>query len=86
MKVIQDSQLRSVRFFCITSLTFFFIISRSSAGTSVSLARPGAVVPTVPVRFQYPSGVQALNLESYQAAVARQGEDMITTRVWWDVD
>jgi len=47
---------------------------------------PGAVIPTVPVRFQYPSGVQALNLESYQAAVARQGEDMITTRVWWDVD
>jgi hypothetical protein len=47
---------------------------------------PGAVIPTVPVRFQYPSSVQALNLESYQAAVARQGEDMITTRVWWDVD
>ncbi len=47
---------------------------------------PGAVQPTVPVRFMYPSGAQALNAASYAAAVARQGEDALTTRVWWDVN
>lgn len=46
---------------------------------------PGAVIATVPVRFQYPTDVQALNPESYKEAVSRQGADAITTRVWWDV-
>ena len=40
----------------------------------------------VPVRFMYPTDVQALNLDAYKEAVARQGEDDINTRVWWDVD
>ncbi|MDQ3536756.1 MAG: SusD/RagB family nutrient-binding outer membrane lipoprotein [Bacteroidota bacterium] len=40
----------------------------------------------VPVRFQYPTEEQALNSESYKAVVARQGEDFINTRVWWDVN
>ncbi|MTI26990.1 SusD/RagB family nutrient-binding outer membrane lipoprotein [Fulvivirga kasyanovii] len=47
---------------------------------------PGAVINTVPVRFQYPSDAQALNAEAYEAAIKRQGADLITTRVWWDVD
>ncbi|MEC7754081.1 SusD/RagB family nutrient-binding outer membrane lipoprotein [Roseivirga sp. UBA1976] len=46
---------------------------------------PGAVQATVPVRFMYPSGVQALNKENYNAAIQRQGPDNLTTRVWWDV-
>tara|TARA_R110001606_G_scaffold221776_1_gene369514 strand:+ start:75034 stop:76626 length:1593 start_codon:yes stop_codon:yes gene_type:complete len=47
---------------------------------------PGAVIPTVPVRFMYPGDAQALNADNYKAAVARQGADAITTRVWWDVN
>ncbi|NJL15241.1 MAG: SusD/RagB family nutrient-binding outer membrane lipoprotein [Microscillaceae bacterium] len=40
----------------------------------------------VPVRFMYPSSVQALNGENYQAVITRQGADNINTRMWWDVD
>lgn len=47
---------------------------------------PAAVISNVPTRFQYPTGVQALNLEAYQAAIARQGSDDLATRVWWDVN
>jgi len=38
----------------------------------------------IPVRFQYPVEQQALNNDSYQAAVQRQGNDDINTPVWWD--
>ncbi|WP_375582442.1 SusD/RagB family nutrient-binding outer membrane lipoprotein [Cyclobacterium xiamenense] len=47
---------------------------------------PAAYIETIPVRFMYPTGVQALNRENYQQAVGVQGEDRITTRVWWDVE
>ena len=40
---------------------------------------------TVPVRVQYPAEEQTLNRIEYNAAVARQGPDLPTTRVWWDV-
>lgn len=46
---------------------------------------PAAFINTVPVRYMYPGSAQALNEDNYKAAVARQGEDAITTRVWWDV-
>lgn len=46
---------------------------------------PAAFINTVPVRFMYPGSVQALNEENYKAAIARQGADAITTKVWWDV-
>jgi hypothetical protein len=46
---------------------------------------PAAFINTVPVRFMYPGSVQSLNGENYKEAVARQGADAITTRVWWDV-
>ena len=46
---------------------------------------PAAFINTVPVRYMYPGSAQALNEENYKVAVARQGEDAITTRVWWDV-
>jgi len=46
---------------------------------------PGAVQPTVPVRFIYPSSVQALNKDNYNAVIQRQGPDNNVTKVWWDV-
>lgn len=46
---------------------------------------PGAVQPSVPVRFIYPSSVQALNKQNYTEVVKRQGADNLNTRVWWDV-
>ncbi len=46
---------------------------------------PAAFESSVPRRFMYPSSVQALNEENYRAAVASQGEDRISTRVWWDI-
>ncbi|WP_035464809.1 SusD/RagB family nutrient-binding outer membrane lipoprotein [Algoriphagus vanfongensis] len=50
------------------------------------LPGPAAYINSVPVRIMYPSSVQALNLTNYLEAIDRQGEDAITTRVWWDVD
>lgn len=47
---------------------------------------PAAFIESIPVRFMYPTSVQALNREAYQEAVRVQGEDRITTRVWWDVE
>lgn len=47
---------------------------------------PAAFFDTVPRRFMYPTGVQALNLDNYQDAVQRQGADVITTRTWVDVE
>lgn len=38
----------------------------------------------LPSRLIYPAEEQALNRENYEAAVARQGPDLMTTKVWWD--
>ncbi|MDX1907503.1 MAG: SusD/RagB family nutrient-binding outer membrane lipoprotein [Bacteroidia bacterium] len=38
----------------------------------------------IPVRFIYPVIEQSLNGDSRAAAVTRQGEDVINTKVWWD--
>ena len=38
----------------------------------------------VPRRIRYPIEEQALNSANYEAAVARQGADLPTTRMWWD--
>jgi hypothetical protein len=46
---------------------------------------PAAFETEVPRRFIYPSSVQALNEENYNAAISRQGPDEILTRVWWDL-
>ncbi|TGE22284.1 SusD/RagB family nutrient-binding outer membrane lipoprotein [Hymenobacter aquaticus] len=45
----------------------------------------GAAGGKLPVRFRYPSNEQSLNQANYTAAVARQGADLIRTRLWWDV-
>jgi hypothetical protein len=40
---------------------------------------------TIPRRLTYSESEQSNNAENYQAAVAAQGPDLLTTRVWWDV-
>ncbi|MBE7175214.1 MAG: SusD/RagB family nutrient-binding outer membrane lipoprotein [Mucilaginibacter polytrichastri] len=37
----------------------------------------------MPARLNYPVYVQSVNRENYQAAIAAQGADVISTPVWW---
>lgn len=39
---------------------------------------------TIPRRLPYPVQEQGINKRNYDAAIARQGADLLTTRVWWD--
>ncbi len=39
----------------------------------------------IPVRFIYPGTEQSLNGQSYKNAVASQGPDLLTTKLWFDV-
>ena len=39
---------------------------------------------TIPRRLIYPNGESSTNPESFAAALARQGQNEFTTRVWWD--
>ena len=39
---------------------------------------------TIPRRMLYPAGEASANPTNYQEAVARQGANTFTTRVWWD--
>ena len=52
--------------------------------TGIPALTPGqdALFNEVPVRIQYPSSEQALNIDNYDAVVARQGADEITTMMW----
>ncbi len=47
-------------------------------------AYAGVLGGKFPPRLTYPTGEQALNLANYKAAVASQGEDKLTTRLWFD--
>jgi len=40
----------------------------------------------IPVRFTYPVNEQTLNSESYTAAAAAIGGDLISTKIFWDVN
>ena len=40
----------------------------------------------IPVRFIYPGTEQSLNAQSYKNAVASQGPDLLTTKLWFDVN
>lgn len=40
----------------------------------------------IPLRVTYPVSEQRLNQTSYEAAVSRQGSDVLSTPVWWDVN
>ncbi|HEY8954589.1 SusD/RagB family nutrient-binding outer membrane lipoprotein [Chitinophaga sp.] len=48
-------------------------------------AYTGALQGKMPLRLSYPSSEQALNGANYKAAVARQGADLLTTKVWFDM-
>lgn len=39
---------------------------------------------TIPRRMIYPNGESSTNPDSFAEAIARQGENEFTTRVWWD--
>ncbi|ULQ56225.1 SusD/RagB family nutrient-binding outer membrane lipoprotein [Flavihumibacter rivuli] len=45
----------------------------------------GVLNGDIPKRFIYPGNEQALNGTNYQAAVSRQGQDLLTTKIWFDV-
>ncbi len=45
----------------------------------------GVLNGAIPRRFIYPGTEQALNGKSYTAAVSHQGPDLLTTRLWFDV-
>lgn len=47
-------------------------------------AYAGVLSGKFPARLTYPTGEQALNLANYKAAVASQGEDKLTTKLWFD--
>jgi hypothetical protein len=48
---------------------------------------PAAVLNgKIPVRLFYPGTEQSLNGKNRDAAVARQGEDLLTTKLWFDVN
>ncbi|MET1055839.1 MAG: SusD/RagB family nutrient-binding outer membrane lipoprotein [Pedobacter sp.] len=46
----------------------------------------GALNGQIPVRFIYPGTEQSLNPDGYKAAVAHQGTDALTTKLWFDVN
>jgi hypothetical protein len=46
----------------------------------------GTLNGKIPVRFIYPGTEQSLNGTSYKAAVTAQGADVLTTKLWFDVN
>jgi hypothetical protein len=46
----------------------------------------GTLGGKIPVRFIYPGTEQSLNGASYKAAVTSQGADVLTTKLWFDVN
>jgi hypothetical protein len=48
-------------------------------------AYTGSLGGLMPLRFTYPSTEQAVNRVNYRAAVASQGADLLTTKLWFDV-
>ena len=46
----------------------------------------GVLNGQLPLRFLYPGTEQSLNGQNYKVAVASQGADVLTTRLWFDVN
>jgi len=46
----------------------------------------GSLNGKMPLRFIYPGTEQSLNGANYTAAVSRQGADLLTTKLWFDVN
>ena len=53
-------------------------------GFPVLAAAPNGNQTTIPRRQAYPTNEGSINGASYKEAVARQGTDNLTTRIWWD--
>lgn len=50
-------------------------------------AGPASVLEgQIPLRLYYPGTEQSLNGKNYQLAVENQGRDLLTTRLWFDVN
>ena len=52
----------------------------------LSPASAGVLNGKIPLRYIYPGSEQSLNSKSYKAAVAHQGEDVLTTKLWFDLN
>lgn len=48
-------------------------------------AGPAAIIPTVARRLTYPLSEQSFNKANLDAAIAAQGGNALTNRVWWDM-
>ncbi len=46
----------------------------------------GVLNGEIPLRFIYPGTEQSLNGQNYKSAVADQGPDLLTTKLWFDVN
>lgn len=58
---------------------------RSDIPSNLPLAiDPAPGVTSIPTRFTYTNDEKALNADNLNAAVANQGADALTTKVWWD--
>lgn len=47
---------------------------------------PAAIINTVPRRYEYPIREHSVNSANVEAAIARQGPDDFTTRMYWDTN
>ena len=45
---------------------------------------PDAIFSYVPRRLEYSTAELSVNGDNVEAAIARQGPDVMSTRVWWD--
>jgi hypothetical protein len=52
-------------------------------GYPVFVTGPLAAISEIPSRYKYPVTEQSYNLDQYNAAVARQGVDALTTKMWY---
>ncbi|TLP82834.1 SusD/RagB family nutrient-binding outer membrane lipoprotein [Maribacter sp. ACAM166] len=50
------------------------------------IAPPDSFIDTVPVRFRYPISEQTLNSANYESAASAIGGDVMTTKLFWDVN
>lgn len=66
-----------------TDFQGFIEFKRTGFPTTITPG-PDAFYSVYPSRFEYPSKEAVLNGANYDAAVARQGPDEITTKVWWE--
>lgn len=60
---------------------------RSDIPANLPLAidpQPG--VGSIPTRFTYTNDEKSLNGENVNEAIANQGEDKLTTKLWWDIN